>query len=150
MAKVIKVEGLADLLEVLQTELPKATHPNVVKRSLLEAAEPMRREAETLAPHLTGTLQSRIFASPKLTERQRKTHEKKSKVEVFVGAGPLVQAITQEFGTVNFPPQPFLRPAWDSNKRGALDILRDKFKEQIDKSIARAQRKAARLAAKMK
>jgi HK97 gp10 family phage protein len=148
MPTIVKVEGLSDLLRALE-ELPKATQPNVVRRALLAAAEPTERAAEALAPELTGALIRSIETGTKLTKRQRALHKKESKIEIFVGAGALVQAITQEFGTAEHGAKPFLRPAWASTKMQALAIVKEKMGEEIMKSAQRAARKAARLAAKL-
>lgn len=71
-----------------------------------------------------------------------------ARVQAYVG--PRVAAfhgIFQEFGTVNHPPQPFLRPAFDSDKDALLQRLKVDIADEINKAVARAQRKAARLAA---
>ena len=58
------------------------------------------------------------------------------------------QGIWQEFGTVNQPPQPFMRPAWDGGKDALLDGIADDLWAEISKAAARQAKKAARLAAK--
>lgn len=147
MAERFKVEGLKELEEALR-ELPKATGKNVLRRALLKAGEPIASSAAALAPRLRGKLQMSIGTGTKLSRRQKRLHRPESTVEVFVGAGALVQAITQEFGTVNHPAKPFMRPAWDGNKTKALDTIRDDLAEEIEKARQRLARKAARIAAK--
>lgn len=39
-----------------------------------------------------------------------------------------------EFGTVNMPAEPFLRPAFDQGKEKALDALVDQLRKQIEKA----------------
>jgi HK97 gp10 family phage protein len=137
----IKVEGLKELDEALR-EFSKATERNIIRRSLLAAGEPIRDAAAARAPRLRGALAASIGEGTKLSRRQKGLHRAESGVEVFVGAGSLAQAITQEFGTVNHPPQPFMRPAWDENKGRALSIFKDKMTDEIDKAAKRAARKA--------
>ncbi len=150
MAKqTFKIEGLKELEEALK-ELPKATSRNVLIRALRRAAAPMAEDMMSRAPFLRGQLQRSITTGTKLSRRQRSQHQKVSAVEIFVGAGALVQAITQEFGTVNHAAKPFARPAWDSNVRGAVNIIRDDVAEEIEKARQRLARKAERLAAKIK
>ncbi len=149
MAQTFKIEGLKELDEALK-ELPKATGKNVLKRVLLKAGQPIADAAAARAPRLKGKLQMSIGTGTKLSRRQKKLHKPESTVEVFVGAGALVQAITQEFGTVNHPAQPFMRPAWDGGQTGALTSLRDDLAEEIEKARVRLVRKAARIAAKNK
>lgn len=143
------IEGLADLQHALE-ELPKATGTNVLKRVLLAAAEPIAHMAESLAPVKTGRLKRSFTAGTRLTSRQKSQHVKESKVEIFAGAGALVEAITSEFGTVKQAPRPFMRPAWDSNKNRALNDIKNDLADEIEKARQRLARKAERLAAKMK
>jgi|SRR5262245_24844379 len=142
----VHIEGLAEVAEGLD-ELPKATATNVQKRALLKAAVPIAQTAQRLAPRLSGHLQMSIEPGTKLSRRQKSLYKKESKVEVFVGPAALVQAITQEFGTITNKPQPFMRPAWDQNKREAFIIIKDELAEEIEKARARIARKTARLAA---
>lgn len=142
------IEGLRELDDALG-ELTKATAKNVLKRALTKAAEPIEQEAERRAPRLTGHLIRTIRIGTQLTRRQRSQHTKESMVELFVGPAGLVQAITQEFGTAHHGPQPFMRPAWDSNKTTALDNFKKDLGDEIEKARQRAARKAARLLAKM-
>lgn len=144
-----RVEGLSELEEALK-ELPKATGKNVLRRVLLKAGQPIADAAAARAPRFKGKLQMSIGTGTKLSRRQKKMHVAESTVEVFVGAGALVQAITQEFGTVNHPAQPFMRPAWDGGKNNAFASLRDDLEAEIEKARARLARKAARIAAKIK
>ena len=145
----IKVEGLAESLESLREFATRATEKNVIKRTLIKAAQPFIDAARTRAPRgATGKLQDLIGVSDKLTRRQRSQHKKVSAIEVFAGPPSLRQAVPQEFGTVHHPPQPYMRPAWDSQKRTALTMFKNDFAGEVEKARARAARKIARLAAK--
>lgn len=143
------VDGLRELETALK-ELPKATGKNVLKRVLVKAAAPVASSAERLAPRMRGRLQMSIGTGTKLSRRQSKLHRKESAVEVFVGAGALVQAITQEFGTAHHPAQPFMRPAWDANQKPSYDSIRDDLAQEIEKARKRLARKAEREAAKLR
>lgn len=144
---VVRVEGLSELRDAL-AELPKATGANVLRRALLKAGKPIEDMAKSLAPRRTGALDvsiSTVPASPgKMTRTGKAAYDKQSKVEVLVEAGPVPQAVTQEFGTVNHPPHPFMRPAWLANKRVALDTMKKELWEEIQKAAARLARKAAK------
>jgi HK97 gp10 family phage protein len=146
VAVTFKIEGVSEVAEGL-LELSKATGTNVVKRALKKAADPIVSTATQLAPRLTGQLQTSIKPSDKLSRRQKSLYPKKSEIEIYVGPAALVQAITQEFGTVTNKPQPFMRPAWEQNKREALERIKDDLAEEIEKARARIARKTARLAA---
>jgi HK97 gp10 family phage protein len=146
MAK-FKVEGLRELERAL-AELPKATAKNTLKRTLKLAAQPIADEAQRLAPRDTGKLAEGIM----VTTKKPKKHKPKSGrafAEVYIGPkARSVGAVPQEFGTVNHPAQPYMRPAWDSKKMTALDIIRSELGNQITKAAARLAKKAARKAAK--
>lgn len=144
----VKVEGLRELSRALTDELPKATRRGVLRRALKQAAKPIEGDAESRAPVRRGHLQTSVETGTKLSRRQKSKHKKESEVEVFVGAGPLAQATAQEFGTAYHGPQPFMRPAWDSNKRGALQSLKGAITTELEKARKRAARKAARILAK--
>jgi HK97 gp10 family phage protein len=53
------------------------------------------------------------------------------------GKGVIRYAHLQEFGTVNHPPHPYMRPAWDGQKDYALSIIRRELGNEI---IAAARR----------
>jgi HK97 gp10 family phage protein len=143
-----RIEGLRELEEALG-ELSKATGKNILKRVLTKAGEPIAEDAAANARRLTGKFERSFGVSQKLSRRQKSQHVKQSGVEVFAGPGALVQAITEEFGTSSQAPHPTLRPAWDANKKAALDGIKDDLAEEIEKARARAARKAAKQLALM-
>lgn len=152
MKTTFRIQGLKELERAL-SELPKATGKNVLRRVLRKAAEPMARDMKAMAPIDEGHLVRSIGVGTRLTRRQSREHRKmfrddRAAVEMFVGAGGLVQAITQEFGTVDHPPQPFARPAWDANKRPVLDSISTDLEKEIMSAAKRLAKKQARLAAK--
>lgn len=144
-----KLEGLSDCLDALE-ELPKATEKNVLKRTLIDAAQNMLDDARQLAePHVwSGTLLGSINIGTKLS-RSQSGSTKESQVEVYLGPRALVQAITLEFGTYKQTAYPFMRPAWEANKHQTLAKVRDSLANEIFKAAQRIARKAAREAAKM-
>ncbi len=146
VATTFKIEGLSEVAEGLN-ELSKATGTNVLKRALKAAADPISSAAKQKAPRFSGHLQQSVKPSDKLSRRQKSLYHKESEVEIFVGPAALVQAITQEFGTVTNHPQPFMRPAWQENKHAALDSIKDILAEEIEKARVRIARKTARLQA---
>lgn len=154
-------------------ELPKATARNVLIRTIKKAGKPIADEASRLAlPGKTGKLSSRIAVSARLKNkvgaaeyhaalrdglgkaaavsalRDARRAAKGSFAEMFVGParGVLRYAHLVEFGTVHSAPKPFMRPAWDSNKRQALDIIRKELGTEIimaAKRLARSKTKSA-------
>src|SRR5688572_30736260 len=125
---VVHVDGLSEL-QVALRELPDATAKNVLRRVARTALEPIAARARALAPVDDGTLRESITVGTRLSRRQRSQHQKESPddVEMFAGAGPLPQAHMQEFGTQHSPPQPFMRPAWDSGKEDLLETIKNEL-----------------------
>jgi HK97 gp10 family phage protein len=151
MAKVtFKIEGLKELAEGLREELPKATATNVQKRALMEAGAPIESDAKRNAPYRTGFLRTEIDIGSKLSPRQKSLNKKESKVEVYVGPPSMARGIVAEFGSVNQAPHPFMRPAWDGNKRTAFSTIKEILEKEIEKARQRILRKTARNLAKMK
>lgn len=146
MVKVtFRIEGISELAEALTDELPKATATNVQKRALKEAADPIEADIKRNAPVRTGKLKEKIDVGSKLSPRQKSQNEKESKVEVYIGPPSMERAIVAEFGSVKQSPKPFVRPAWDANKRNAFDKIKELLEEQIEKARQRIARRAAKL-----
>lgn len=146
------LEGFEEFEETLD-QLSNAAGKGVLRRSLKVAAEPMAGLMRDGAPEDEGDLRDSIAVSPKLSPRQRAAHRKmfrndQASVEMFVGPGPLPQAHLSEFGTFQQSPQPYVRPAWDQDHMALLDRIGKELWPQIRKTLARAERRAARLAAK--
>jgi HK97 gp10 family phage protein len=133
--QVVKVEGLKEVQTALQ-DLPRAAAQNVMLRILKKRAQPIADAAKQLVPVDKGELRNSITVSTRLTRRQRGQHQKEGQgdVEVFVGPGSLPQAHLQEFGTFKEPPQPFMRPAWDSARASVLEGLTEDLWAEIEKA----------------
>src|SRR5262245_54536929 len=147
----IKVEGLSECLEILEKELPKATQKNVIKRALLQLADPIIQDAKAAGSYKdrTGKLRKSITVSTKLNKSNVGDQIKSPKrVEVFVGPSKIRYDHLVEFGTYIARPFPFMRPAWESNKRRSLEDIKVLLWKEIEKAVERKARKAAREAAK--
>lgn len=151
MAKTtVKLEGLRDVEAVLK-ELPKAAAKGVMRRVLTKRAKVVAEDYRGRVRVEDGDLRDSIGVSTKLSRRQKSKHrsiEGKATVEVFVGAGPLPQAITEEFGTVEQAAHPALRPAWDANQGRMVEGIKDDMWDETKKTAARRARKLARAAAR--
>lgn len=140
----VKVTGLREL-EAALSQLPAATGKAVLRRVAKAALQPVASAAQALAPVREGQLQEQIVTSSRLTKRQAKTARKEGKSSVEMYAGTKNKAgILQEFGTVNHGPQPFMRPAWDSNKDGVLTYVGEQLGGEIEKAAARLAKKRAK------
>lgn len=162
MVERIRIEGLQEVQKALR-ELPKATAKNIIRRILKKRGEPIAEAARKHVPIDEGDLKNSIAVSTKLSKRQKRMHRKPdpNDVEVYVGPGPHPQAHWLEFGTDerthasgksvgDVPKKPFMRPAWDSQRRGVLVGIRQDLWTEIKNAADRLARKAARAAAKAK
>lgn len=148
-----EVEGLKELDKALE-QLSKSAGKGVLRRSLKKSAEPLAELMRLLAPTgdtASDDLADSIAVSTKLSKRQAGMHRKmfgssRAAVEMFVGPGPDPAAWNQEFGNINHGPQSFARPAWEQDQRALLNRLSKQLWIELDKSIQRAARKAARQA----
>ncbi len=145
----VKVEGLQEIQAALH-ELPKATARNVMRRVLRQLAEPIADTARQLAPVLSGDLKESVGVSTKLARNVKRGRSKLSTnaVEMFVGPFNAPRSIQQEFGNINHPPQPFMRPAWDKHKDELLPKVGEAMWNEIRAAAERKARKEARAAAK--
>jgi len=144
-----KIEGLKDLDAGLG-QLRKATALNVLRRVAVKRLEPMRDEAADRAPYLSGRLEAAEIVTTKRPSSRR--YKKESTVEAFMGPAAdqpfaVTKGIQQEFGNVNHGPQPFMTPAFENNKVGALTGVAQDLGDEIEKARARAARRQAKLIA---
>lgn len=144
----VKLSGFSDLERELD-KLTKAAGKGVLRRSLKKAAAPLADLANATAPEgKTGGLSKSFLYATKLNKRQSGKHRKmfrddRAAVEGFVGTNDPA-GVQQEFGNVNHGPQPALRPAWDQDGQALLERLSQDLWSELEKSIARANRKAAK------
>lgn len=150
----VSLSGFKDLEKELAKLATPATRKASARRALRKSAEPVATAAQGMAPRGdTGTLAPSVTVGTRLSKRQASLHRRmfrddRAAVEMFVGAGPLSSAHTQEFGTRHHAAQPFLRPAWDQGQSQMLETLKAELWADISKAVARAERRAARLAAR--
>lgn len=150
MTMTVKVDGLAGLLAALE-ELPRvATEKAVVRRSLIQSAEPIRSLWAALAPY-DGTdlglhLRDAVVVSPKTVARAGDPGEPPGAVIVYVGpnkALPRHHGIFMEFGTFKDRPQPSGRPAFEGRKEESLHLLGYYMWLEIDKTARRLAKRSA-------
>lgn len=163
--------GLKELDEALG-ELSKATARNVLRRVARAALEPIADGARVRVPVHNGDLRDSIAVSTKTINRSgdaafsrarregasmeqavgamrsAQRADGKSFVEMYVGAGQLPHAHLVEFGSVNGPPQAYMRPAWEAGKGRLMMDVKDALGEEIHKAAARARRRALKAGAR--
>ena len=146
-----KIEGLKDLEQAFKQLENVNQRKASARRAMKKAAQPIADKAQQLAPRDFGTLGESITVGTRLSKRQRSQHRKlfrddRAAVEMFVGAGPLSSAHNQEFGNEKIAPQPFMRPALDATATGYFSTIKDELWADLQKTVKRAEAKAARLA----
>lgn len=87
-----------------------------------------RKEAGAALRAARGTLQGASFAVVYVGPTQAR-----SKADG-------IKRHAQEFGTVNHPPHPYMRPAWDAEQGVALDIIRRELGNEIIQTARRIGR----------
>lgn len=170
MVKKVQVEGLRELERNLKS-ISRATGRNALRRALRKGAGPLADHMRSSAPRDQGDLANSVNASERkphdhknsareafaaamasgsdvkaarTAAREASRSHPKNFAEVFVGPGRNPQALQQEFGNINHPPQPFARPSWDAEKDTVLARTIAEIKVEFDKAVARAERKARR------
>ncbi len=156
MITTLSLTGFSELERELQRLANHNARKASARRALRKAAQPMADLANTLAPNdpATSGIEDAIHVTvgTRLSKRQRRMHRRmfrddRAAVEMFVGANPHPATWNQEFGNINHGPQPFMRPAWDQDQRAMLDRIKAELWGDIQRSVARAEQRAARLAA---
>jgi len=154
----MKLEGFRELERELERLANRNTRKASARRSVKKAAQPTLAMMRARAPRLSGGLAESIAISTRLAKRQSSMHRKmfrddRAAIELFLGASYNIgdggrHGHLQEFGTVHHGPQPFVRPAFDADHRAMLDRISKELWEDIQKAVARAERRAARQAVK--
>lgn len=136
--KLSRLEGFREASKALN-DMSKAAAQGVGRRALQVPAEMLASEMRVRAPKLTGTLEQSIAVN---RERARK-----GQPHVNVTAADIA-AIQNEFGNSDMAAQPFARPSVDAKKGEMLDSFGDALKSEVDRTLIRQAKAAARKAAK--
>lgn len=155
----VGLDGFDELSAALR-DLSRTVQRNVVTRALVKAGEPVVVAAKQAAPVDSGDLKEAIIASSSAD------HGRRSKGDVsYAYIGPSYSKFDAnyaphghlvEFGTAaryhkngkyvgQAPAQPFLRPAWDSQKQSVISNFTVTLRSEIEKAVARAERKQRRI-----
>lgn len=145
MEVTVKIEGLAEIETVLR-RLPDSTVKNVLRRVERVRLQDFADSARAMVPILSGNLKRSIIVSTRLSRRQKSLHRKQSQddVEMYAGAGPYPHAHMVEFGSKHNKPHPYLQAAWEQERNRMLELIKDDLWREIEKTIARFARKAAK------
>lgn len=160
----LRTKGFPELNAALKSIGDEMTRNQIMQNALLAAAEPIRRAVASNAPVSEGRLRTRIVLDnwqppasknawylriwveessdyrPRLRKAQN-TEKKRAPLSYQIGSTPVVYGFFQEFGTAKMAPNPFMRPAWDS-QGGQLAVRRVTvmLKRQLALAIGRGAR----------
>jgi HK97 gp10 family phage protein len=130
----LRLEGFREASRQLN-EMSKATARNVGKRALNVPATMLRDEMKARVPKLSGATEESIEVTKERAFKGRPA------VGVIVGD---IASVQLEFGNHHQAAEPFARPALDAKKALMLDEFGQALKGEVDRSVARAAKKAAR------
>lgn len=145
MSVTVEVKGLRELNSALH-QLPDRVNRRVLRASVAPAADLIRKEAQRRAPVDTGRLEQSIIIKRVTGERAELAtyivvplHGKKAQQTKKWGTAVDLDAYYWtfiEFGTAKMHAQPFMRPAFESLKGTALDVIVDSLKIGVDREAA--------------
>ena len=152
-----KITGLQECMNALEQLPTVSMKRGVVRNALKKAAIPVKDRAKENAQGIKidnpGVIAESVKIGTSLKKSQRGRTER-DRVTVYVGSShPLAHLF--EFGTAErykksgaytgfIPAMPFLREAWDSQKRVSLELLKDELWKALQKSARLLARKAER------
>lgn len=157
MARVIvKTTGLKELNKALN-ELKTSTGTGVLRRAGTKAMQPMADLAARLAPNDPNTsapddLATSITLSSKAKAGRGGMEglEQGNRVNIHMGPGSGLprypRALVMEFGSFKDKAQPYMRPAFEQDGAAVVARLAPLLRSEIDKTVARAAARAARVA----
>lgn len=148
-----KFEGGKELEAALMALSSKVTARNIGTRALKKAADPIAAKARILAPKDEHDLEQSIKVGKAIAAFQRDGN-RGDYIATFVGIDESIDrrlhiyAAEQEHGNParGLEAQPYMRPAWDSEKTKAVDRIAPELWNEIVAANARAARKAERKA----
>lgn len=148
----VKTRGFREVEKKL-SNLKEVTGRNVLRKVAKGALEPMADVAAQKAPEESGILSFSIVVTEKRTRRAKTGFGKNYFQRVrgiqmamgpATGLGATYYAAHVEFGTIDTPAQPYMRPAWDTGAMKALDYVQDNLWREVAKAVGRVQKKAGR------
>lgn len=141
----MSLSGFRELAAALR-ELGPRVAKNALRRSVSSGAAVIRDAAKSNAPEDTGKLKRAIGIKRSKDARG----EMSAKYQVFVrqakngsigqknvkayGKFDAFYARWIEFGTSKMPAQPFLRPAFESQKENAVESIKEKLTDGVQKA----------------
>ena len=152
-----EIHGLKETMDALDQLPTLSMKRGVVRNALKKAAIPIKDRAKENAQGIKidnpGVIAESIKVGTSLKKSQRGRAER-DRVTVYVGSNSNLAHLF-EFGTAErykksgaytgyIPPMPFMREAWDSQKKVSLDILKEELWKALEKAAKLLAKKAAK------
>lgn len=169
MEETVKIEGLRELREALLRTIPAELQGKTLQKALGAGTALVVRDAKARAPVDTGRLRKAIYAVRNkqnsngvfeervVTVRRGKKFQKTSRDAYYwkfvefghrtgAGKGKYLKKVDRPGGrgvvsTGVVPAKPFLRPAFESQKRPALEAITKRLGAEIEKAAAKARKR---------
>lgn len=142
---VTKLEGIEKVIAAANA-LERRIQRGGMRAALNKATTPMLRKARALAPKESGALKRSL-------KKKVSTNKRQDAVTVVIGADKKTTVVYQgkvrkpsrylhlvEMGHGSVPPQPFLRPAYESTRKETTAIYSAELKKAIEKRTAQLTR----------
>lgn len=150
MEEEIKVEGLSALYEILQS-MPVKLEKNVMRGAIRAGSKPVAEDARRRAPVLAEPDPRRVAGALAKSVRIMSTNARGGVVKGGVVAGGRIKvgrgkngaqadpfyAHMIEYGTVNHAPQPFMRPAIDTQAQAAIDATAAYIRDRVEAELSK-------------
>ena len=129
----MRLEGDADMDKRLG-QMEGLADREFLEQLAVSALQPVADTARGIVRQRSGELHDSIGVGTRLSYSQAADEiDDPDVVAAYVGPGSMAQAITEEFGTVNEPGNPYLRPAWDENVGGMQASVRDGLGDRLQR-----------------
>lgn len=125
----VTAQGERELARKLAA-LPAAIGRPVRERVLLDAAEPMRAQAQRLAPRRSGELA--LHVEKEVASGDQFLGGDEAQVAVGISRD-VFYGLFQELGSVIHDARPWLRPAFDREKHALVERAREGLRREIEK-----------------
>lgn len=147
----VKVEGLRQIADALN-KLDKKVSTKIARKAARAGALLIRDEAKRRVPVDTGLLKQNIVVkkfrdrgegnvrygigliSSKAVYRDNKVNRRKGRVGQSYYRDKTFYGHMVEFGTIKMKAKPFLRPAFETQKEKAVDVVKQTLLEELDKA----------------
>ena len=151
-----EIHGLKEVMAAMEQLPTMAMKKAVVRNALKKASKPIAVAAKSNAlslPIKADKIADSIKVGTSVKRSQRRRADR-SRVTVYVGSShPLSHLF--EFGTTerynkkgayrgHLSPTPFMRQAWDANKKIALSLLKEELWKALQKSARLLAKKSAK------